>query len=51
MDSTMIVGNLHEVTHLQLLVEVLQRTHRMLDEQEQQRYKKEFKPFLKESSG
>ena len=50
-DSTMIASNIRETTRLQLLVEVLQRTHRMLDETDQQRYAEEFEPYLKGSSG
>lgn len=51
MDSTMIASNIRETTRLQLLVEVLQRVHRMLDERDQQRYEEEFEPYLKGSSG
>ena len=51
MDSTMIASNIREMTRLQLLVEVLQRVHRMLDETDQQRYAEAFAPYLKGSSG
>jgi hypothetical protein len=51
MDSTMIASNIREMTRVQLLVEVLQRVHRMLDETDRQRYVKEFEPYLKGSSG
>ncbi|MCJ7737766.1 MAG: transposase [Anaerolineae bacterium] len=51
MDSTMIASNIRETTRVQLLVEVLQRVHRMLDETDQQRYAKEFEQYLKGSSG
>lgn len=51
MDSTMIASNIRETTRLQLLVEVLQRVYRMLDETTQHRYAAEFEPFLKGSSG
>jgi hypothetical protein len=51
MDSTLIASNIRETTRLQLLVEVLQRVHRMLDEATQHRYAAEFEPFLKGSSG
>ncbi|TET82965.1 MAG: hypothetical protein E3J37_06300 [Anaerolineales bacterium] len=51
MDSTMIASNIREMTRLQLLVEVLQRVHRMLDEAGQQRYAEAFEPYLKGSSG
>ncbi|MCJ7737435.1 MAG: transposase [Anaerolineae bacterium] len=51
MDSTMIASNIRETTRVQLLVEVLQRVHRMLDETDQQRYAKELEPYLRGSSG
>lgn len=51
MDSTMIASNIREMTRLQLLVEVLQRVHRMLDEIDRQRYAEAFGPFTKGSSG
>jgi len=51
MDSTMIASNIRETTRVQLLVEVLQRVHRMLNETDRQRYAKEFEPYLKGSSG
>ena len=51
MDSTLIASNMREMSRLQLLVEVLQRVHRMLDEADQQRYADDFAPYLKGSSG
>jgi len=51
MDSTLVASNIRETSRLQLLVEVLQRVHRMLDETDQQRYAQEFEPYLKGSSG
>ena len=39
------------MTRLRLLVEVVKRTHRMLDEDDQERYADEFAPYLKGSSG
>lgn len=51
MDSTLIASNIREMSRLQLLVEVLQRVHRMLDEPDQQRYAEAFAPYLKGSSG
>jgi hypothetical protein len=50
-DSTMIASNIREMTRLQLLVEVLQRVHRMLDETDRERYEETFEPFTKGSSG
>jgi hypothetical protein len=51
MDSTQIASNIREMSRLQLLVEVLQRVHRMLSEEDQERYKENFKPYLKGTSG
>jgi hypothetical protein len=51
MDSTMIASNIRAMTRVQLLVEVLQRVQRMLDETDQQRYTATFEPYLKGSSG
>jgi len=51
MDSTLIASNIREMTRLQLLVEVLQRVHRMLDEADREHYVEEFEPFVKGSSG
>lgn len=51
MDSTQIASNIREMTRLQLLVEVLQRTHRMLSEVDQSQYAEAFAPYLKGSSG
>ena len=51
MDSTLIASNIRQTTRLQLLVEVLQRVHRMLDESDQQQYADDFAAYLKGSSG
>jgi len=51
MDSTQIASNIREMSRLQLLVEVLLRVHRMLSEQDQERLKDDFKPYLKGTSG
>ncbi|MBD3251283.1 hypothetical protein GF380_02305 [Candidatus Uhrbacteria bacterium] len=50
MDSTQIMSNIRERTRIQLLVEVLQRVHRMLDEQDQECYQKAFEPYLQGSA-
>ena len=50
-DSTQIASNIREMSRLQLLVEVLQRTHRMLSETDQEYWKTEFAPYLKGTSG
>jgi hypothetical protein len=51
MDSTQIASNICETTRLRLLVEVLQRTHRMLDEADQEHYTEAFEPYLKGQAG
>jgi hypothetical protein len=51
MDSTLIASDIREMSRLQLLVEVLQRVHRMLNEEDQQQYAEVFAPYLKGSSG
>jgi hypothetical protein len=51
MDSTQIASNIREMSRLQLLVEVLQRVHRMLNEEDQEHCKDDFKPYLKGTSG
>jgi hypothetical protein len=50
-DSTQVASNIRRMTRLQLLVEVLQRVHRMLSAADQARYAGDFAPFLKGSSG
>ncbi len=50
-DSTQIASNIRETSRLQLLVEVLQRVHRMLNQEDQIRHKEDFEPYLKGSSG
>jgi hypothetical protein len=51
MDSTMIASNIRNMSRLQLLVEVVQRVHRILGAPDQQRYAEAFAPYLKGSSG
>jgi hypothetical protein len=51
MDSTQIASNIRQMTRLQLLVEVLQRVHRMLNEADQARYAEQFAPYVQGSSG
>jgi len=51
MDSTQIASNIREMTRLRLLVEVLQRTYRMLREADQGQFAEAFAPYLKGSSG
>lgn len=50
-DSTQIASNIRRMSRMQLLVEVLQRVHRILDDADQVRYADAFAPYLKGSSG
>ena len=50
-DSTQIASNIRETSRLQLLVEVLQRAHRMLSQEDQCRYSNDFAAYLKGTSG
>jgi hypothetical protein len=51
MDSTQIASNIRRMGRLQLLVEVLQRVHRMLSKADQAQYAEQFAPYLRGSSG
>jgi hypothetical protein len=51
MDSTQIASNIVNASRLQLLVEAIQRTHRILSEADQNRLAESFVPYLKESAG
>jgi hypothetical protein len=51
MDSTMVACNIQQVGRLHLLVEVLQRVHRMLSQEDQGRYSEAFAPYLQGHAG
>jgi hypothetical protein len=51
MDSTMLASNIRQMGRLQLLVEVLQRTQRMLNEDEQAQYAEVFAPYVQCHAG
>ena len=51
MDSTQIASNIQRMARVQLLVEVLQRVHRMLKDADRAHYAGAFAPYLKGSSG
>jgi hypothetical protein len=51
MDSTQVASNIREMCRLQLLVEVLQRVYRMLNEEDQAGYAEAFAPYRQGSSG
>lgn len=50
-DSKQIASNIRRMTRLQLLVEVLQRTYRMLQAADKLAYHTLFEPYIKEKSG
>ncbi len=49
-DSTQVSSNIRRMVRLELLVEVLQRVHRMLSEADQAYYAEAFAPYLKGSA-
>lgn len=51
MDSTQIASNIREMGRVQLLVEVLQRVHRMLTAADQRLYEENFAAYIKGHSG
>lgn len=51
MDSTQIASNILDASRLHLLVEGVQRLHRILEEADQQRLCEWFAPYLKETAG
>jgi hypothetical protein len=51
MDSTQIASNIVNASRLQLLVEAIQRTYRILREVDQNRLAESFAPYLKETAG
>lgn len=51
MDSTQIASNIRQMSRLHLMVEVLQRVWRMLDEEDQARFATEFERYVKGTSG
>ncbi len=50
-DSKQIASNIRRMTRLQLLIEVLQRTYRMLQAADKLVWHAEFEPYIKEKSG
>jgi len=51
MDTTFVSSNIRQMTRLHLLVEMLQRVHRMLSESDRQRYTTEFAPYIQGTAG
>ena len=51
MDSTQIASNIVNASRLQLLVETIQRTYRILSEADQKRLSENFAPYLRETAG
>jgi len=51
MDSTQVASNIRRIGRVQLLVEVLQRVQRMLNESDQVRYAADLRPTCKDMPG
>jgi len=51
MDSSQVGSNIRQIGRLQLLVEVLQRVHRMLNAGDQAQYREAFAPYLQGHAG
>jgi hypothetical protein len=51
MDSTQVASNIRQLGRVQLLVTVIQRVHRMLSSDDQERYAEAFAPYLKGHAG
>jgi len=51
MDSTLVASNIRQMGRLQLMVEVIQRVHRMLSESDQEKYSAAFTPYLQGHAG
>lgn len=51
MDSVLLGSNIRQMGRVQLLVEVLQRTQRMLNEADQERYAEDFAPYIQGHAG
>jgi hypothetical protein len=51
MDSTMVGSNIRRMGRVQLLVEVLQRVQRMLNESDQEHYTTDFAPYVQGHAG
>ena len=51
MDSTQVASNIHTAGRLQLLVEILQRVHRMLTEEDKDHYGNVFAPYIQGHAG
>ena len=51
MDSTFVASNIRKMGRLQLLVEVIQRVYRILNESDQEKYVEAFGPYLKGHAG
>ncbi len=50
-DSTQIASNIRQMSRLQLLIEILQRTRKMLSEADKARFQSDFAPYIKGTAG
>jgi len=51
MDSTQLLSNIADLSRLELLVEVIQRLHRMLSDEDKVTYAENFAPYINQSAG
>jgi hypothetical protein len=51
MDSSQILSNIADLSRLELLIEAMQRLHRILSKEDQQKYREIFEPYIKEGAG
>ena len=51
MDSTQLLSNIADLSRLELLVEVLRRLHRILNEEDQAKYAAMFAPYTQQGAG
>ena len=51
MDSTQVMSNIADLSRLELLVQVMQRLHRILSPEDQDKYAEIFRPYIKEGAG
>ena len=51
MDSSQILSNIADLSRLELLIEAMQRLHRILSQEDQEKYREVFAPYIKEGAG
>ncbi len=51
MDSSQILSNIADLSRLELLIEAIQRLHRILSQEDQEKYREIFVPYIKQGAG